>query len=73
MASGYGARWRRLRARLILERGHVCEDCGARDVPVAAHHIDRLGMAGPRAYDPSNLTLLCARCHRRASRRSATA
>jgi 5-methylcytosine-specific restriction endonuclease McrA len=66
----YGARWRRLKATIVRERGSSCEACGAQDVPLELHHLDRQGMTGPRAYDERNLVLLCVPCHRRASRRA---
>jgi 5-methylcytosine-specific restriction endonuclease McrA len=67
-SSGYGHRWRTFRASLVRERGERCQDCGAVG-PVEAHHVDRLGMTGPRAYDTTNILLLCHACHVRAGRR----
>jgi 5-methylcytosine-specific restriction endonuclease McrA len=67
-SSGYGAKWTRLRAKLIAERGEICQRCGAPG-PVEAHHVDRLGMTGPRAYDALNILLLCHACHVSAGRR----
>jgi 5-methylcytosine-specific restriction endonuclease McrA len=68
-SAGYGHRWRRFRQAIIDERGARCEDCGATDIRLELHHVDRQGMTGEHAYDPANVKLLCTSCHRRASRR----
>jgi 5-methylcytosine-specific restriction protein A len=67
----YGSRpWKALVARIIAERGRLCEasDCstvnrgaGRR---IYGDHIRELRDGGP-ALDPANVMLLCASCHRR--------
>lgn len=60
--------WRRLKARLVRERGRRCEHCGATDKRLDMHHrhYDRLGHE-----EPHDLQLLCRECHQLADRRRA--
>ena len=61
--SGY-SRVTNLKAHLLKERGHSCEDCGLNEwrgelVPLEVDHID-----GDRTNNKeSNLKLLCCNCH----------
>lgn len=52
--------WRRIRAKVISERGNVCECCGEYGDNV--HHIIAVKDGG--TDDPSNLKVLCRSCHR---------
>ena len=56
-------RWRRLRARILRERP-FCE-CGCGKPSTDVHHLDGLGLNGPRGYDPANLQALAHDCHSR--------
>lgn len=53
--------WRSLRARIRRDRGGRCEACGA-DRDLVVDHIVEL-VDGGAPYDPTNLMLVCARCH----------
>lgn len=68
----YGSdhRWRSLAARIRRERGS-CAECGATE-QLDVHHLDGLGLLGPRAYDATNLVLLCHGCHSRVTRAQQT-
>lgn len=62
---GWGdARYKRLLAKILLERGAVCEACG---VPAYhAHHIipvSETSIASPLVFEPANLIVLCNECH----------
>lgn len=64
-------RWRRTR-RAYLDTHPYCEcdQCAEESMllrPLAehVHHIDGLGVLGPRAYDWSNLMSLTQKCHAR--------
>ncbi len=64
--------WRALVADLISQRGRLCEQCGRTrnldglplPVRLFGDHIRELKDGGA-ALDPSNVRLLCARCHAR--------
>jgi 5-methylcytosine-specific restriction endonuclease McrA len=62
---GYGqVRWQRARAGALSRARHRCQTCGS-TTALRVHHLDGQGMTGPRATDPTNLRVLCARCHAR--------
>jgi hypothetical protein len=67
---GYDRRWARFRAAILRERGERCETCGATDVPLELHHLDRQGAMGERGFDPTNVRVLCVPCHVRAGQPS---
>lgn len=56
---GYGRDWRRIR-QLVRRRVPACENCGS-TYRLAVDHIVPQSMGGTN--DPSNLRVLCARCH----------
>lgn len=53
--------WRVFRAGIIAERGNRCEDCGCNSRRVQVHHLTYLRVG---AELPSDVKVLCARCHR---------
>lgn len=56
-------RWRKLAAATVTARGYKCERCGAYANQVH-HKVEIKTEAGWfRRFDPSNLELLCMRCH----------
>lgn len=58
--SGFNSYQRRkVRERLIEERGYMCQDCGRTDVKLELHHIDHNLFHN----EDSNLKLLCRKCH----------
>jgi len=58
----YGsAEWKALRARLLTERGSICEQCG-RHGRVILDHIKELRDGGA-PFDPANLMFLCDEHH----------
>ena len=61
-ARGYGARWRKTRARFL--RSHpTCEHPGCRAPTTEAHHRDGKGPNGPHGHDPRNLAAFCKPHH----------
>jgi 5-methylcytosine-specific restriction endonuclease McrA len=54
--------WRQLRAAVVAERGHRCEDCGRADGRLYADHVVEL-QDGGAALDVANLRVRCASCH----------
>lgn len=63
-------KWQRFKRRVKLSRGECCERCGAASVGLEVHHVtyERLGNELP-----SDVLVLCHRCHLEAdaARRSA--
>lgn len=55
------ARWAKVRAEVVIERGGRCQDCGATH-PLEVHHVRPLAKGGA-PYAKSNLRLLCKFCH----------
>jgi 5-methylcytosine-specific restriction endonuclease McrA len=55
------AQWKRLRAKLIGERGRKCEQCGRAGF-VILDHIREL-VDGGAPFDEANLMLRCPSCH----------
>ena len=55
--------WRNLRDSVIKARGKQCEACPARGFVIADHKVEIRD--GGAALDPSNIKLLCAKCHGR--------
>ena len=61
----YGSRrWRAVRRQAIAKANHVCERCGAPG-RLEVHHISKLETQDgwERAFDLSNLLVLCRSCH----------
>ena len=56
----------KFRARIIKERGRVCEDCGDTDVQV--HHVKTVRDHPELALTDWNVRVLCRRCHMNADR-----
>lgn len=60
---GYGAAWRKLRAR-ILKREPLCRHCAARGVTTVATDVDHIiPKSQGGTDDESNLQPLCHACH----------
>jgi 5-methylcytosine-specific restriction protein A len=57
----YGREWRRIRRKILQERGYKCEKCGrtAKDTNLTIHHKDR----NPKNNSNDNLIVVCPRCH----------
>lgn len=53
---GYGSAHRRIRARVISERGNVCEDCGLPPTPTSPLDLDHVD-GDKTNYERSNLRL----------------
>lgn len=59
------ARWRAVRAAVLLEAGHLCQRCreAGRRVPARiVHHVKPIRDGGAR-LDRANLMPVCSRCH----------
>lgn len=58
--------WRMTSRRYAVDHAHRCEECGA--VGTDVHHIKPIQTdeGWRRRLDPSNLRLLCVKCHNRA-------
>ena len=54
--------WRGLMARLLKERGRVCQHCGRTECRIFGDHRIELKDGGA-ALDPRNIELLCGKCH----------
>jgi len=52
---------RRLKRKLIADRGHKCQECGRIPDRLDAHHVVKIRHGG--ANDGSNIILLCEACH----------
>lgn len=55
-------KWQRFRRKTYRRDGFTCQDCGATNVELHAHHITPVSEGGPK-YDLDNLVTLCAPCH----------
>ncbi len=54
-------RWRDVRREALRRSRYRCERCGARGVRLDGHHWRGYGMLGRES--PSDVMMLCARCH----------
>jgi hypothetical protein len=66
-----GNDWQKIRAKVILERGPHCEECGKRDLvghDLTVDHIIPLNQDGKSV--PKNLKILCFNCHKLKTRRN---
>jgi 5-methylcytosine-specific restriction endonuclease McrA len=61
------ARWRALRLEALRRDGWACVQCGARR-RLEVHHVQPVRSAPERAFDLTNLKVLCASCHTRVTR-----
>jgi len=62
-----GPRLHVLRMAVLERDGYRCRSCGARG-RLEVDHVEPVRTRPDRAYDPSNLQSLCARCHTRKTR-----
>ncbi|MFG0329237.1 MAG: HNH endonuclease [Phycisphaerales bacterium] len=60
---GYGAAWRKVRARIIRRDGGRCRQCGSARPPLTVDHRRPRWAGG--GEDDDNLVTLCRRCHAR--------
>jgi 5-methylcytosine-specific restriction protein A len=58
----YTSRWARVRWMALRRDGFACVKCGAR-ADLECDHIVSIRKAPERAYDLSNLQVLCITCH----------
>jgi len=50
----------------VLERdGHTCQECGATEIMMNAHHIKAFSIYPALRYDVANGVTLCYECHNR--------
>ncbi len=58
--------WRRLRYQVLMERGRVCECCGARvgepEVVISVDHIIPVSKRWDLRYDKTNCQVMCMAC-----------
>lgn len=59
--SKYPANWDQIRHAVYERDNHQCQECGAKNTELHAHHIIPLSKGG--ANNGSNLITLCAVCH----------
>jgi hypothetical protein len=61
----YPKNWKEISDRLRFKRHNICEGCGQvgskKGNPLTVHHVDY----NPKNNAPTNLLLLCAKCHLR--------
>lgn len=55
--------WTQLKARLIAERGHICERCRIRDAADLHHSLVGRMKRKPELNVEYNAELLCKECH----------
>lgn len=60
-------RWKRLRYEALRRDGFACVQCGARG-RLEVDHREPVRDAPDRAYDLTNLQVLCVSCHARKTR-----
>jgi 5-methylcytosine-specific restriction protein A len=59
-----GAAWRKLRAEYLRVHPRCeCDDPSCALPAEHVHHLDGLGVTGPRGFDPANLRALSVSCH----------
>lgn len=56
--------WRKLRDRLLKERGRTCQDCGRTGTRIYCDHVVELQDGGD-GLDEANVRLRCGSCHTR--------
>jgi hypothetical protein len=59
--SDYPDDWDQRRRDVYRCDDHTCQNCGAEDTELHAHHIQPVSEGG--SHDAENLTTLCADCH----------
>lgn len=63
-----GHRWRLVRAAVMADRGKMCQRCweeaGRITRATEGHHVVPRQLAPGLAYEPANIRILCATCHR---------
>lgn len=61
----HGRKWRTCRYATLLQQGNWCRCCGRRppDVELHVDHIEPRSLAPERAWDLSNLQVLCRDCN----------
>lgn len=62
---GYGAQWRKIRARVLDRDKHLCQPCrnlGRLTTASAVDHI--INRANGGGDDPMNLQAICTECHK---------
>ena len=57
-----GARWKRLRRRILERDNWTCQTCGKSAGRFEVDHVVPLHLDGA-AWEESNLQVLCRRCH----------
>lgn len=63
-ARGYGAKWVRLRARILERDNGLCQPCRKVGRVTAARHVDHIvAKAEGGTDDESNLQSICPTCH----------
>lgn len=63
------ARWRHLRAQVLLEQAYACAACGRVQVALDVDHIVKHDGDPVKFWDRANLQALCAACHTLKTRR----
>lgn len=57
-------RWKVLRMKILERDGWKCLKCGSRK-RLEVDHVNAVRIAPDRAFDPTNLQVLCGPCHGR--------
>jgi 5-methylcytosine-specific restriction enzyme A len=61
---GYGAKWQKLRKRILSRDNGLCQQCRRRGRITAATHVDHIvNKARGGTDDESNLESICRTCH----------
>jgi len=64
-ARGYGAKWDKLRARILTRDGHLCQTCLDKGVITPATEVDHVTPKAKGGTDEDgNLQAICSPCHK---------
>lgn len=61
MTSSYPPDWDEIRKRVYRRDNYTCQNCGATNTELHAHHKTPISMGG--SHKLSNLTTICQSCH----------
>jgi len=62
---GYGAKWRVIRANILVRDNYLCQPCKRKGAITAANIVDHIkAKAHGGTDDPSNLEATCDPCHK---------
>jgi 5-methylcytosine-specific restriction protein A len=61
---GYGAKWRKIRNRILKRDGYLCQECKRQGILANGNIVDHIiNKAQSGSDDDSNLECICNKCH----------